>query len=531
MLSRSSRWLVCIAYCLWLLVAALPISRAIAQDVAPPEPEISARAAIVVEYPSGRILYQKAMHDRLAPASTTKILTAILAIEYGQLDETVTISAADLVGESSMGLVEGETQTLRSLLYGLMLPSGNDAAMTIARSLGSKTMSQDPLLQEPLARFTAMMNARVSQLGLENSRFANPHGLDEAEHYSSAYDLASLSWYAMHLPVFNEVAAQVNQEVPGHFLLNTNELLTRYEGADGIKTGLTDNAGLCLVGSATRGGTRLISVVLNAPRWYADTAAILDYGYARIAAQPEGAGYERLSVSQRDAASGLLPGAPQVPPPHLPLLTAPQGGGPVAPVVEPAAPAPPVAEPDFAPTNLVPPPGDAGSAFLPLAFFLSIGFVLLFIVWRKLFRVNLGFTVGRVVSNTLMAFATDSDTIYTTLPAESGSRRRSPNLLTSEDGARDRHIARALQLATEEREGSAMAEFLLALRDGSLSIEELASQHRLPPTAFLALARAQTALGYYSDARATLLHGVTVLPHNRILSLALHQLTGDGRHT
>src|SRR3712207_1820228 len=125
------------------------------------EPEIGARAAIVVEYPSGRILYANAMHDQLAPASTTKIMTAILALEYGKLDESFPVIGEDLVGESSMGLTVGEHQALLDLLYGMMLPSGNDAAMTVARNLASKVPAAEGDPTDPIERFAKMMNTRV----------------------------------------------------------------------------------------------------------------------------------------------------------------------------------------------------------------------------------------------------------------------------------------------------------------------------------------------------------------------------------
>src|SRR5204863_2113684 len=137
-----------------------------------------------------------------------------------------------------------------------LLPSGNDAAMTIARSLGSQEATANPALKDPIQRFADMMNARAAQLGLVDSHFVNPHGLDADGHYSSAYDLASLTWYALHFPVFNEIVKQPYYQAPGHPLKNTNEMLSRYAGADGVKTGWTDAGGLCLVTSATRDGHR-----------------------------------------------------------------------------------------------------------------------------------------------------------------------------------------------------------------------------------------------------------------------------------
>jgi D-alanyl-D-alanine carboxypeptidase (penicillin-binding protein 5/6) len=261
------------------------------RSVQPAPPNVSARAAIVVEYPSGRILFEKNSHLRLAPASTTKIMTAIVALDYGKLDEKVVVSQKDMIYGSKMGLKTGETQTVRNLLYGLMLPSGNDAAMTLGRHVATKlgvgTSTQ---------AFARLMNTKVAALGLKNSNFVNPHGLDKKGHFSSAYDLASMTWYAMHYDLFNEIVRQENYDAPGHKLKNLNKLLTRYAGAEGVKTGYTRRAGLCLVASATRDGKRVISVVLNDPKLYDESAALLDYGFAILAASPNGPA-EKLAIA------------------------------------------------------------------------------------------------------------------------------------------------------------------------------------------------------------------------------------------
>lgn len=536
-----------------MLILYLPVSsvNAAANGQASDEPEISARAAIVVEYPSGRILYTKSEHDRLAPASTTKIMTAILALEYGKLDELVTATPDDLIGESSMGLHNGEQQTMHELLYGMLLPSGNDAAMAIARTLGSRVIAGDLALKPPVARFAEMMNVRVGQLGLQDTHFINPHGLDVDGHYSSAYDLASLSWYALHIPEFNEVVSQITHDAPGHALLNTNELLTRYDGADGIKTGLTDNAGLCLVGSATRDGHRLISVVLNAPRWYADTAAILDYGYAKLAADPVGAGAEQLSVSKRGAVSWLLGQAGNGAAPPMPLLSPGlQGGG--APSTSQGAGIKivgltPEGTPLPAALNGASGSNEAlagasspvvasagrtdGALAWVLLIFAIVGVVVLFKFTPHLRSVRTIRAVRQLIPIRQNVYEASEAHLgqqniqpremYATQP----SRRREPNLLLSTGEERQQHVERAISLALEDREGSSMAEFIMALRYGDLDVAELASEYRLPPTAFLALARAQVALSKRDDARRTLLHGATVLPNHRPLRMALHQYT------
>jgi D-alanyl-D-alanine carboxypeptidase (penicillin-binding protein 5/6) len=266
----------------------------------PAEPVIGAKAAIVVDYATGRILYSKGMHERLAPASTTKILTAILAMESGNLDEVITVAPKDLVRGSKMGLRSGENQTLRSLLYGLLIPSGNDAAMTIARALGARAAAKaGAKAADPINYFAEMMNRRAADFGLTDTHFVNPHGLDKPGHYSSAYDLASLTWYAMHFPLFNEIVRHPNYQAPGHLLKNTNKMLTQYPGAEGAKTGYTRRAGLCLITSATRNGRRIISVVLNAPKWIEDSTALLDYGFAKLASGPVRS--QVISIARRSA--------------------------------------------------------------------------------------------------------------------------------------------------------------------------------------------------------------------------------------
>jgi D-alanyl-D-alanine carboxypeptidase (penicillin-binding protein 5/6) len=514
----------------------------------PSPPEVGARAAIVVEYPSGRVLFARNEHARLAPASTTKILTAILALEYGNIDDVVTVQPEDLVGEASMGLVAGEQQTIRNLLYGVMLPSGNDAATAIGRALGSKVVTSDPALADPLARFVQMMNVRVEQLGLENSHFANPHGLDAAGHYSSAYDLASLSWYAMHIPTFNEIVRQVGHDVPGHALLNLNEMLTRYPGADGIKTGLTDDAGLCLVTSATRDGRRLISVVLNAPRWYADSAALLDYGFAKLAATPKDEKAAVLSVSVRGTVSWLLVNAASAPP--MPVM-APngQGGGLVPPITEANEVAVAPANPAHAPEQAQAHVADASFALVSgssqarsetlwaLAAFALVGATSSYLLATKLWRVKPKMLLARIrqpqaTPRHLQPITTPPSRSWMvqrdavgTLGEPYVPRRREPNLLLEPHELREMHIYRAIQLAQEGRQGSSMAEFIQALRCNKyLDVAQLAESYQMAPGAFLALSRAQLAMGNREEARRTLLHGVLVSPEDRLLRLALNQL-------
>jgi D-alanyl-D-alanine carboxypeptidase (penicillin-binding protein 5/6) len=238
-------------------------------------PEISAEAAVLLDWNSGRILYAKNPHLPRPNASTTKIMTAVLALERGQLDDEVVTSArAAATGGSSIWLEEGEIKTLEELLLGLMLRSGNDAAVAIAEHISGSVES-----------FAELMTERARELGALNTSFRNPHGLHHPEHYTTAYDLASIAAHAMGMKEFRRIIATPNTVIswPGHpwdrFLYNQNKLFALYQGAEGIKTGWTTPAGRCFVGAAVRNGRRLISVVLNAPQLWEDTVALLDYGY------------------------------------------------------------------------------------------------------------------------------------------------------------------------------------------------------------------------------------------------------------
>ena len=232
-------------------------------------PQVSATAAIVAGGDVGQPLAGKNIHERLAMASTTKIMTALLVLERANLDDAVTISPTALVGGSSMGLQAGEVVTVEDLLWGLLLQSGNDAAVALAEHVAGSE-----------ANFVALMNERAVQLGLADTHFANPHGLDDPEHASSAYDLWVLAEAAMKFPVFQEIVASRSHVAAGRTLLNINELLDRYPGADGVKTGTTQAAGQSLVASVTRDGHRSMAVVLGSEDRYADAAAIFDHYFA-----------------------------------------------------------------------------------------------------------------------------------------------------------------------------------------------------------------------------------------------------------
>lgn len=239
--------------------------------------EVSAQAAILTELTSGRVLYSKNSDARLPMASTTKIMTALVALEKGadRLDETIEISdAAAGVEGSSMYLEKGEKMTLRELLYGLMLPSGNDAAVAIAECIGGSVED-----------FVSMMNQKAEQLRLTNTHFANPNGLPDENHYSSARDMAKMTEDAMKNEVFAEIVKSKTYKIADEgkayprILTNHNKLLKMYEGCIGVKTGFTKAAGRCLVSSAERDGMTLICVTLNAPDDWNDHTNMLNYGF------------------------------------------------------------------------------------------------------------------------------------------------------------------------------------------------------------------------------------------------------------
>jgi serine-type D-Ala-D-Ala carboxypeptidase (penicillin-binding protein 5/6) len=209
-------------------------------------------------------------------------MTAILALEAGNLkDVVVTSPRAAATGGSSIWLEEGEEKSLEELLYGLMLRSGNDAAVAIAEHIAGDESS-----------YAQMMTRRSQELGARNTSFQNPHGLHHNEHYTTAYDFSRIAAHAMGISKFKEIIATEHTIIswPGHpwerHLYNQNKLLEIYPGAEGIKTGWTTPAGRCFVGAATREGRRLIVVLLNAPSMWEDAVALLDYGYNNYSYQP-----------------------------------------------------------------------------------------------------------------------------------------------------------------------------------------------------------------------------------------------------
>ncbi|MBR3741245.1 MAG: D-alanyl-D-alanine carboxypeptidase [Clostridia bacterium] len=234
-----------------------------------------ARSEILIEAKTGRVLYESNAHEALPMASTTKIMTALVALENGDLSDPVTAGKnAYGVPGTSIYLGLGEQLTLEQMLYGLMLASGNDAAVAIAEHIGGS-----------IDGFCRMMTDRASEIGCENTMFTTPHGLPADGHHTTAWDLALITREAMQNPSFREIVSTQRASLPwadheyDRVLTNKNKLLSTYAGALGVKTGYTKAAGRCLVFAAERDGLELIGVVLNCPDWFDEAAALLDKGF------------------------------------------------------------------------------------------------------------------------------------------------------------------------------------------------------------------------------------------------------------
>ncbi len=240
------------------------------------ELNLNSRIAIAYDRKSGKVIWGKNENKRTAMASTTKIMTAIVLIENADLNQTITISAKSAgTGGSRLGLKKDDKILLKDLLYGLMLKSGNDAAVAIAETVGGSVEG-----------FAELMNNKAQELKLENTHFVTPHGLDNPEHYTTAYELAKLADYAMKNETFAKVVNTKNYTVtingyPKN-ITNTNELLGYLNGVNGVKTGFTNNAGRCLVTSVNRNGFEIITVVLQADTKKfrtSDSVKLIEYVY------------------------------------------------------------------------------------------------------------------------------------------------------------------------------------------------------------------------------------------------------------
>jgi D-alanyl-D-alanine carboxypeptidase (penicillin-binding protein 5/6) len=265
-----------------LLIISLLMTFSFSNVYSDPGLAVNAKAAVVMDVKTGRVLFSKNSESRLPMASTTKIMTTLVAVESGRLKETVKVSnrAANTEG-SSIYLKEGEQITVEELLFGIMLRSGNDASMAVAEHLGGSVQG-----------FVDMMNSKAKEIGAFHTRFANPHGLDNPEHYTTAYDLALITSYALRNEKFAEIVKTKRKTISGppdvdwdRSMMNKNKMLFQFDGGDGVKTGFTSKAGRCLVSSATRDNWQLCSVVLNCGPMWEESAAILNYGFSNFSKQ------------------------------------------------------------------------------------------------------------------------------------------------------------------------------------------------------------------------------------------------------
>ena len=232
--------------------------------------ETSAASAILMDADSGRVLYERNADRKMLIASTTKILTALVAIEEGDLHDTVKVSREAAYTEgSAMYLTEGETLTLETLLYGVLLCSGNDAAVAVAQHVGGSVKG-----------FVALMNEKAQELGMEHSSFANPNGLDDEQHYSTARDMAKLARAALENETLMRIASTRSVTIGGRTMTNHNKLLHYVDGCLGLKTGYTKAAGRTLVSCAEKNGQRLIAVTLQDGNDWADHQALYEYGFS-----------------------------------------------------------------------------------------------------------------------------------------------------------------------------------------------------------------------------------------------------------
>ena len=240
--------------------------------------DVSAECAVLISQQTGEVIFQKNAYEHHSMASTTKIMTSLLAAQSGKLHDEITVSKEMIQVEgTSMGLLPGDSVSLYELIYGMLLPSGNDAANVTAYYLGGN-----------VENFAKKMNAKAKEIGMDNTNFVTPSGLDDKNHYSTAYDMALLGRYAVNDPVFRSVCSSkkvtLSYETPPYkrTLYNHNRLLESYKYAFGIKTGFTKKSGRCLVSYAEKDGTGLVAVTLNAPNDWNDHKLMLDYGFSRL---------------------------------------------------------------------------------------------------------------------------------------------------------------------------------------------------------------------------------------------------------
>ena len=334
--------------------ALLPIAAA-GQEV--PELQINSTNYIVLDADTGEIFAQRGAHEQRAPASLTKVFTAIEAIESAPPSAEIVTAEEDLVSEqaSQVGFSPGETFLVEDLLYGMLLPSGNDAARALARGLGAEP-GDTP--EQATQRFLDRLNQRLQNMGLANTHLVDPDGWGVPGHYSSAYDLALFTMYALNYPRFVRAFSTLEYESSdGAYLFkNNNRMLRTYDGIIGGKTGYDDDAGWCLINVAQRDGNRMIAVTMNGvwpDDWYDDNRVLLDYAFKQKALRAQsGAGITGEIARFRDPDAAVIlamasssakigkpipTAAPFVAPPEIDSLPAPVAREP-APTLVPAQP-------------------------------------------------------------------------------------------------------------------------------------------------------------------------------------------------
>lgn len=240
--------------------------------------EITAKSAIVMDARTGKVLYEKAAEEKRYPASTTKIMTLIVALEHGNLEDMVTASpkAASTEG-SSLWLEPGEKLKMLDMLYGVMLVSGNDATVAVAEHISGS-----------VPKFARLMTEKAHAIGAKNTNFVNSSGLPDPKHVTTAHDLAKIAAYGYKNPLFAQIVGTKDKVIPwpgkdhDRELYNENKMLWLLDGANGVKTGYTDDAGRCLVSAAKRNDIQLVAVVLDSERMWDDSMALLDYGFKQL---------------------------------------------------------------------------------------------------------------------------------------------------------------------------------------------------------------------------------------------------------
>jgi serine-type D-Ala-D-Ala carboxypeptidase (penicillin-binding protein 5/6) len=302
-----------------IVIALVPVTAGAQQPAAAvPSPEVGMASGVLVELGSGKVLWAKDERAQRAPASVTKILTALVVLEHSKLNDRVTITPEARAAPGGRIFAEvGWSFSVEDLLWGLMLQSGNDAAIALAQKVSP---------DGSVGGFVNLMNERARQLGAKDSHFVNPHGYDEPGHVTTAQDLALITAAAMRNRKFGEIVGSKTHDLTwgdgqSHTFINHNKLLWRYPGTVGVKTGYTDDAGHTLVTAVRRNGTTLVAAALASPNPYGETIALFDWGFANLTALraastrlgPGGVGAAAVSKKTTGESRSKLPEIVEIP--------------------------------------------------------------------------------------------------------------------------------------------------------------------------------------------------------------------------